>query len=162
MCFTKVTVTTALALLAGCVSSPMPPYPGPPAVGSATAPGVVPAPAPVQGQTPARSWADYRLRAAGRIVQANGGQTFTGPLPEALQAIPVLQIQLNADGSVRAIDILRRPRFAPETLQMAMDAIRRAAPFGPVSHLPRPWQFNETFLYNDDLKFQLRSLVEGQ
>jgi hypothetical protein len=158
--FIKFTVTTALALLAGCASSPMPPYPGPPAAGGAPAPGVVPAPA--QGQAPARSWADYRLRAAGRIVQANGGQTFTGPLPEALQAIPVLQIQLNADGSVRAIDILRRPRFAPETLQMAMDAIRRAAPFGPVSHLPRPWQFNETFLYNDDLKFQLRSLVEGQ
>jgi hypothetical protein len=43
-----------------------------------------------------------------------------------------------------------------------MRAIRQAAPFGPVSHLPQPWQFNETFLYNDDLKFQIRSLVESR
>ncbi len=43
---------------------------------------------------------------------------------------------------------------------MATAAVRRAAPFEPVGNLPQPWQFNETFLYNDQLKFQLRSLVE--
>ena len=50
----------------------------------------------------------------------------------------------------------------PQTLQMAMNAVRRAGPFEPVGHLPRPWQFSETFLYNDDLKFQIRSLAEQQ
>ena len=81
-------------------------------------------------------------------------------LPESLASIPVLQVQLNADGSIRSIDVLRTPRFHPHTLQLATQAIRRAAPFGPVGHLPRPWQFSETFLYNDDFKFQLRTLAE--
>jgi hypothetical protein len=54
--------------------------------------------------------------------------------------------------------VLRRPGQAPETLQIAMDAIRRAAPFGDVSRLPRPWKFSETFLFNDERKFKPRTL----
>jgi len=109
----------------------------------------------------ARDWSEYKVRAAQRIHAAAAGETFAGPLPDPLRSIPVLQVNLNRDGTVRDITVLRTPRQSPETLQMAMRAIRRAAPFEPVGHLPRPWQFNETFLYNDDLKFQLRTLVEA-
>jgi hypothetical protein len=70
----------------------------------------------------------------------------------------VLEVELNGDGSVRRIDVLRRPGQAPETLQMAIDAVRRAAPFGDVSRLPRPWKFSETFLFNDERKFKPRTL----
>jgi outer membrane biosynthesis protein TonB len=70
----------------------------------------------------------------------------------------VLEIELNGDGSVRRIEVLRRPGQAPETLQIAMDAVRRAAPFGDVSRLPRPWKFSETFLFNDERKFKPRTL----
>lgn len=108
-----------------------------------------------------RDWTEYKVRAAQRIHAAAAGETFSGPLPDPLRSIPVLQVNLNRDGTVRDITVLRTPRQSPETLQMAMRAIRRAAPFEPVGHLPRPWQFNETFLYNDDLKFQLRTLVES-
>ena len=110
-----------------------------------------------------RDWTEYRLRAAQRIHAAStaAGETFAGPLPDPLQSIPVLQVHLNRDGSVRDISVLRTPKQSPQTLQMAMRAIHRAAPFGPVGHLPRPWHFNETFLYNEDLKFQLRTLVEA-
>jgi len=44
---------------------------------------------------------------------------------------------------------------------MAMCAVRHVGSFGPVGHLPQPWQFSETFLYNDDLKFQLRTLADA-
>jgi hypothetical protein len=37
---------------------------------------------------------------------------------------------------------------------MAKEALHRAAPFGSVSHLPRPWRFNETFLFNDQRQFK--------
>ena len=37
-------------------------------------------------------------------------------------------------------------------------AIRRAAPFGDVSKLPKPWKFNETFLFNADRKFKPMTL----
>ncbi len=106
------------------------------------------------------TWADYKQHAAQRIAAANPGEMFSGPLPDTLKSIPVLQVQLNADGSLRGIVVVRTPQAVPGTVEMASQAIRRAAPFAPVGHLPRPWHFSETFLYNDDLKFQLRTLAE--
>lgn len=120
-------------------------------------------PASVAGAGPAgasRTWAEYKLRAARRIHATSGSETFSGPLPDPLQSIPVLQVQLNRDGTVRKIVVLRTPGQSPETVQLAMRAVHRAAPFEPVGHLPRPWQFNETFLYNASMKFQLRTLAE--
>jgi hypothetical protein len=116
---------------------------------------------PARSGAPARNWDEYKLRAARRIHDTSAGETFTGPLPDPLRSIPVLQVQLNRDGSVRRINVLRTPQNSPQTLEMATRAIQRAAPFEPVGHLPQPWQFNETFLYNDDLKFQLRSIAEA-
>lgn len=104
----------------------------------------------------------YRLRAAARITAVNADATYSGPLPEPLASIPVLQVQLSRDGSVAKIEVLRVPKFEPQTVEMAKAAVMRAAPFGFVGNLPQPWTFNETFLYNDALKFQLRSVVEGE
>ena len=78
--------------------------------------------------------------------------------PDQLLAIPVLEIELNADGSIRNIEYLRAPREAKDTMKLAADAVRRAAPFGDVSRLPKPWRFTETFLFDDDRKFKPRSL----
>lgn len=92
------------------------------------------------------------------MVAANPNGTYLGVVPDALLAIPVLEIELNGDGSVRKIDVLRPPRQAKDTTQLAMDAVHRAAPFGDVSRLPKPWRFTETFLFNDDRKFKPRTL----
>jgi hypothetical protein len=81
-----------------------------------------------------------------------------GKVPDQLLAIPVLEIELNGDGSIRRIEILRPPRQAKDTLQTATDAVRRAAPFGDVSRLPRPWKFVETFLFDENRKFKPRTL----
>jgi hypothetical protein len=99
-----------------------------------------------------------QVRAAAHHADQRGR---AGPIPERLQSIPVVQVELNRDGSVRNVTVLRVPKFSPQTLQMAM-ADPPAGPFEPVGHLPRPWQYSETFLYNDDLKFQIRSLAEAQ
>jgi hypothetical protein len=104
------------------------------------------------------SWAEVRQQAARRMLAANPEGTYTGIVPDQLLAIPVLEIELNGDGSIRKIDYLRTPTQAKETIQMANDAVRRAAPFGDVSRLPKPWRFTETFLFNDDYKFKPRSL----
>jgi hypothetical protein len=119
----------------------------------------VPEPAPIANSSSlARDMQSYRALVGQKIVQSNSGVTFSGKLPDPLAAIPVIEITLNADGSIRGLDVRRAPRFYPETSQTAMDAIRRAAPFGSVAHLPQPWIFNETFLFNDALKFQVLSL----
>ena len=135
-------------------STPTPaptPTPTLPSTGLAAAP-KLPPPGPV------RSWAELRRQAALRMVAANPDGTYLGEVPNTLLAIPVLEIELHADGSIRKIDVLRKPREALDTLQLATDAVRRAAPFGDVSRLPKPWHFTETFLFNDARQFKPRTL----
>jgi hypothetical protein len=115
------------------------------------------APAP-RRSTPARGWDDWRRQAALQLVAANADRTYDGVPPEPLLAIPVLEVELNGDGSVRRVGVLRRPTQAHDTVQLAIDAVHRAAPFGPVSHLPRPWKYTETFLFADDRRFKPRTL----
>jgi len=149
------------AVLVGC-SSPSkretPPEstaaPAAPATPSATGKAAVRLPAP---DSP-KSWADARLQAARRLVAANPDGSYTGKPPDILMAIPVLTIELNGDGSIRNISVMRYPSQARETVEMAMAAIKRAAPFGDVSRLPKPWKFNETFLFKDDYKFKPMTL----
>ncbi|MGZ5131370.1 MAG: hypothetical protein ACXWCO_05280 [Caldimonas sp.] len=107
---------------------------------------------------PVRSWAEVRQQAAERLVAANPDITYVGKVPDQLLAIPVLEVELNGDGSIRRIEVLRPPRQAKETLQTASDAVRRAAPFGDVSRLPKPWKFVETFLFDEQRRFKPRTL----
>ena len=118
----------------------------------------VPQPAQAPPWRHARNWDDYRHQAALRLVAVNRDITYDGPVPEPLLAIPVLEVELNGDGSVRRIQVLRRPGQAIDTLQLAIDAVQRAAPFGPVAHLPRPWKFSETFLFDEQRRFKPRTL----
>ncbi|MDE2401795.1 MAG: hypothetical protein KGL90_09040 [Burkholderiales bacterium] len=105
-----------------------------------------------------RNWADARLQAARRLVAANPDITYTGRPPDLLMAIPVMTVDLNGDGSIRHIEVMRYPSQARETVDIAINAIRRAAPFGDVSRLPKPWRFNETFLFNNEHKFKPMTL----
>ncbi len=147
--------------------------PVPPAAPTAAAPAVIggqaappqasrPAPpkaAPIRRpQRTARHWDDYQMLAAERLVEANPAGTYGGPVSEPLLAIPVLEIELNGDGSVRRILVKRKPTQALDTVQLAIAAVERAAPFGPVSHLPRPWKFTEVFLFNEQRRFKPRTL----
>lgn len=135
------------------IAAPSRPVPPPPAnMAALSAPARLPAPDPV------RNWNEVRLQAAKRLVAAHPDATYMGPVPDILLAIPVLEIELNADGSVRRVDVLRVPTQAADTVQLAIAAVKRAAPYGDVSRLPKPWQFTETFLFADDRKFKPRTL----
>lgn len=113
---------------------------------------------PPSAAGPARTWAEYRVQAARHLVRANPGGTYLGEVPDPLLAIPVLEINLNADGSVASIRVERHPRQAQDTVQIATAAVKRAAPFPPVGHLPKPWRFIEVFLFDDNRKFKPRTL----
>jgi hypothetical protein len=110
-----------------------------------------PAPAP-------RNMDELRLQVARRLVAAHPDTSYTARAPERLLAIPVFEIEFNADGSVRNIEILRKPSTGSESIPIALAAIRRAGPYGNVSQLPKPWKIVETFLFDDDLKFKPRIL----
>jgi hypothetical protein len=158
-------------VLAGCSAAPRAPAPAPgpapaPAPVVAAAP-VAPAPAPTTVQPkppgmpppkPVRTHDELRRQAAERLVMANPERSYMTPAPSHLLTVIVLDIELKADGSVRRIQVVRPPRFGPETLQMALDAVHRAAPFGDVRRLPEPWKFTETFLFDEQRRFKPRSL----
>ena len=162
----------AAAALVGCTSSsdrgpgevttPVPavraPVKPPPLETVAPSPSVAQGKSSLPAPRPVRSWVEVRQQAAERIVAANPDITYVGKVPDQLLAIPVLEIELNGDGSVRRIEVLRPPRQAKETVQVAADAVRRAAPFGDVSKLKKPWVFVETFLFNEQHKFKPRTL----
>lgn len=105
-----------------------------------------------------RNWAELRHQAAERLVAANPDGSYMGKPPFMLLAIPVMTVELNADGSVRHISVMRHPSQARDTVQLAIQAIQRAAPYGDVSRLPKPWKFNETFLFKEDRKFKPMTL----
>jgi hypothetical protein len=105
-----------------------------------------------------RAWDAYTLRAAERIVAANPDRIYLGEVPQPLLAIPVLEVELHGDGSVRNIRVLRHPTQAKDTVQLAIAAVRRAAPFGDVTRLPKPWKFTEVFLFDEQRRFKPRSL----
>lgn len=157
-----ITRLSALLLAAGCGSPPPAPQPArTPAPAPTPSARVTPPPATAARPAPqrrARDWDEYRVMAAQRIVAATPAGSHTGEVIEPLLAIPVLEIELNGDGSVRRITVMRPPRQAKDTIQLAIDAVHRAAPFGDVTHLPRPWKFTEVFLFNDDRRFKPRSL----
>ena len=151
----KLPAIWVIALLGAC-SSQRAPAPAP-----VVALPSVARPAPPTSLAPsarARNWEDFKVLAGRRMVAANPNGTYLDVPPEPLLAIPVLEIELNGDGSVRRISVQRHPSQALETVQVAIDAVNRAGPFGDVSHLPRPWKFSEVFLFRDDGKFKPRAL----
>jgi periplasmic protein TonB len=110
----------------------------------------------------ARTVAEYKMLVAHRIASASA-ETFADPLPEVLRSIVVLDISIDRDGMPRQVSV-RRSNGIRSLEQRAQESVRRAAPF----EAP-PWQvlrgsgsveFLETFLFRDDGKFQIRSLVE--
>lgn len=109
---------------------------------------------------PARTWDEFRRQAATRMVQAQPTRSFMGKPPPMLFGIPILEIELNGDGSVRNISVTREPADprARDTIELAMEAIRVAAPYGDVSRLPRPWRWTETFLFDGQRRFKPRIL----
>ncbi|WP_235533711.1 MULTISPECIES: hypothetical protein [unclassified Roseateles] len=158
-------------MLAGCGAAPRAPAPAPtpaltPAPVVAPAP-AAPAPAPgvalpkppgMPPPKPVRTHDELRRQAAQRLVMANPERSYMTPAPSHLLTVIVLEVEVKADGSVRKIDVVRPPRFGPETLQMAIDAVHRAAPYGDVRRMPAPWRFTETFLFDEHRRFKPRSL----
>jgi hypothetical protein len=152
-------LASIVAIVAGCASKPLPPHT--PAPAPAAPPAAATAPAPAAASVPAvRSMVEYRRRAAQLIMAANAGNTFSGTVPDPLYGIVVVTIAFNADGSIKSTNFLRRSSVGPEANNLAVDAVRRVKNFGSMGNLPGPWEFNETFLYNDARKFQLRTIVE--
>jgi len=113
---------------------------------------------------PSPSLDAYKTQVAQQVMRQNPSQTFSGRLPPMLPAIVVLNITVDKDGQMTDV-VVQRSRD-PDASRVAVASMRRSAP------LPRPANllaensdsltFSETFLFNDEYRFQLRTLAGPQ
>ena len=154
----RVAAWLGLCALSACQSPAPPPVARAPAPTPRVTPAPAPVPAPAPYMRPARTVDEYKRQMGVRLIAANPAITYTRRAPDVLLGIPVLEIEVNADGSVRHISVVRTPPEAAETVQVAIDAIKRAAPFGDASQVPRPWKFLQVFLFDYDGHFKPKVL----
>ena len=98
-------------------------------------------------------------------IYAASGDISRGRPQDLLRAVIVLSIVLDRNGQPSRVSIQRTPGDA-EAEQRAIQSVQSGAPY------PRPSravlrgasgvEFFETWLFNDDGRFQLRSLAQTQ
>lgn len=106
----------------------------------------------------------YKNDVAQHILAGNADAIFSGPLPPMLPAIVVVNISIDADGRLSKA-VVQRSRNA-EASRVALTSLKRVAPFPKPAQLLRAGnkvlEFSETFLFNHEYKFQLRTLAGPQ
>ncbi len=111
--------------------------------------------------TVAHTPAEYRLLAARHVYEQHAAQLFSGPMPPLLQAVGVLDIEIDAQGEVRGLNWLRAPTHAPEVVRQIEQLVHRAAPYPAPVNL-RSVTYTDTWLWHHSGRFQLHTLSEGQ
>ncbi|WP_348091478.1 TonB family protein [Collimonas sp.] len=107
---------------------------------------------------------DYKSALAQRIVAVNSTQVYIGRPQALLRAVIVVKYYVNADGQLLRAEILRTNKDRKAEAS-ALAAVRKAAPFPkPDSKFLRRGEVEiaESWLFNDDGRFQLRSIAERQ
>lgn len=153
-----------LSWLAGCTTPPPPPAAPPPATPVARAPAPPPAAAPAPANrrvSQATNEKAYRQDAARAIYAAYPDSIYKGKLPPLLYAIAVVETELDANGNVRDVRMLRAPSHAPEVTARVRDLIRKASPLPAPARLGTV-RYTDTWLVDKSGKFQLDTLTEGQ
>ena len=152
-------------LLAACASAPPPPVarptpepipqPAPPPVAAA------PSPAPAGLVSDAVHEKAYRRDAAAHLYRLNGHRIYKGMLPPLLQAVGVMQVELDGRGYVRSFGWLRAPKHVPAVMAEIERTVRQAAPYPAPVRMGRV-VYTETWLWDKSGQFQLDTLTEGQ
>jgi len=156
----------SLATLAACTTPPPPPAspPAPAPVARAPAP-PPPAAAPAaptnRRVSVATSEKAYRQDAARAIYEAYPDRIYKGKLPPLLYAIAVVETELDANGNVRDVRMLRAPTHAPEVTARVREMIRKVSPLPAPARLGTV-RYTDTWLVDKSGKFQLDTLTEGQ
>jgi protein TonB len=106
----------------------------------------------------------YKVEVAQQVMRSNPDRTFSGKLPDMLPAIVVVNVTVDKDGQMTDLAVQRSRD--PDASRVALDSMRRSGPLPkPVSLLANNSDsvtFSETFLFDSQYHFQLRSLAGPQ
>ena len=106
----------------------------------------------------------YKRDLAQRILQVNSTKVYTTRPQALLRSVIVVRYSVDAQGQLLRSEIMRSNRDG-ENEATALAALRKAAPFPkPASHLLRHGkvEVSETWLFNNDGRFQLRTIAQPQ
>lgn len=152
------------ALLAGC-STPGPPS-GAEARVAKTYHSMPEASLPLRPPSVAATLADYQREVAGLLHAANAGMVFEGPPPNPVRAVIVMRAEVDAIGGMRRLELYRAPGHDPWLAMLVAQTVRRAEPFPRPSmklmNGARSVEFTETWLFDYEGRFRLRSLSQEQ
>lgn len=106
----------------------------------------------------------YKRELALHISRHNAAKVFSGRPQALLRSVVVLHYTVNARGRLLHSEVLRS-NHDRETEATALATLRNSAPFPPPAssllHYGR-LEISETWLFNSDGRFQLRSIAETQ
>ena len=155
-----VLIASSVTLLCGCNVLPM--FTPKPTVVAPQQPAA--SASPVLNESQASHLDAYKIDVARHILSANAGNIFSGQLPPMLPAIVIVNISLDDNGNV-AKAVVQRSRDQ-EASRVAIASVLRAAPYPKPARLlhsgRKLLEFSETFLFNANYRFQLRSLAGPQ
>lgn len=103
----------------------------------------------------------YRLDGAKHFYAVYADRIYQGKLPPLIHAVVVIEIEVDAQGRVVNVQLIRVPSHAPDVAHAVRDMIEQASP------LPAPARMGgikyvEIWLVDKSGRFQLDALTEGQ
>src|SRR5687767_10883541 len=114
--------------------------------------------APAHAQTTLVSMADspkaYKVDAARHVYKAYADKIYKGKLPPLVHAIVVLEVDLDAAGKVRDINMIRVPTHAPDVTARVKEMIEKISPMPAPSRMGGV-KFTEVWLVDKSGRFQL-------
>jgi periplasmic protein TonB len=119
------------------------------------------APESVNTRSLARNAQDYRKDAASHLYAKHSHQIYKGRLPPMLEAVGVLNVDIDRQGGVKAIHWMRAPRHVPQVMKEIERLVKAAAPYPVPQHLSQV-TYTDVWLWHKSGKFQLDTLTEGQ
>jgi uncharacterized protein YuzE len=125
------------------------------------APAFSPPPAPTVKKSLARNAREYRQDAASHLYAQHQQRVFKGRLPPMLEAVGVIQVNIDQRGSVRAIQWQRAPKHVPQVMREIEQLVKAAAPYPVPLHMSQV-TYTDVWLWHKSGKFQLDTLTEGQ
>jgi hypothetical protein len=102
----------------------------------------------------------YRVDGARAIYAAFPERIYKGKLPPLIHAIVIAEIDVDANGGVRSVNMIRVPTHAPDVVVKVREMISKVS-------LPAPTRMGGTkyldiWLVDKSGRFQLDTLTEGQ
>jgi protein TonB len=160
----RLAIFLAAGMLAGCASRDADHTAKPPAEAASRGNGSDRSDMRPEAASAATTVDGYKRDLAARIYSVNAAKVFTGRPQALLRSVIVLRYTVDARGHLMRSEVMRS-NHDRETETTALASLRNSAPFPqPAPHLLRHGRLElaETWLFNNDGRFQLRSIAEKQ